>query len=330
MSKFGICFALALILAGSALAQDLRACSDTLDLRSYIAALDQASQAVTASSDDPQALAQLQQLPLEWVVQQDGVNYHVSTDWLHKGAEGIQKNPKDAEAIRKRVTERLAILRKAAEQTSNTAAFDTAMAHFRLNEILSRREFRAVHGETWIERLRDKVLAAIERLLEKLFGHATHLPESGRLLTWIFIGAIFVLLAIVAIGWLQRRSNELHLDLAGAAPPQRKWREWLAEALAAAKRGDYRNAIRCAYWAAVFRQEEAARSEPDRALTPREYLKKLAPDDLRRPALAELTRTFERTWYGYQPASEPEFAQAREQLEKLGCALNSNAATSAC
>ena len=329
MSKFGSCFALAVVLVCGAYAQESRAPSVTLDHHSYIAALDQASQALAASSEDPQASAQLQQLPPEWQVQQDGVRYRISTEWLRKGAEEIQNHPKDAEATRKRLTERLALLRKAADQSTDTAALDNGTAHSRLNEILARREFRAVHGDTWFDRLRDKVLAALGRLFDKLFGHATHLPETGRLLTWIFIVAIFVLLAIVTIGWLRRRSDEIHLDLAGAMPPQRKWREWLAEALAAAKRGDYRNAIRCAYWAGVLRLEDAARWQPDRTLTPREYLKKLAPEDLRRPALAELTRSFERTWYGYQPAGEPDFAQAREQLEKLGCALTSSAATSA-
>jgi hypothetical protein len=328
MSKFGCCFALAVILVCGAGAQKPSAPGTALDLHSYIAVLDQASQSVSASSTDPQALAELQQLPEEWQVQQGGVTYRISTEWLRKGAEEIQSHPKDADVARRRLVERLILLRKSAEQTTDSAALDTVTAHSRLNEILARREFRAVHGETWFDRLRDKVLAALGRLLEKIFGHASHLPETGRLLTWIFIAAIFVLLAIVTIGWLRRRSTEIHLDLAGAMLPQRKWREWLAEALAAAKRGDYRNAIRCAYWAGVLRLEDAARWQPDRTLTPREYLKKLGPDDLRRPALAELTRSFERTWYGYQPASEPEFAQAREQLEKLGCALTSSAATS--
>lgn len=322
-------FALVALLAYGAPPQDLKSRGATLNLRSYIAELDQATQSLDASSDDPQALDQLQQLPDEWLVQQDGVSYRISTDWLRKGADEIRSHPKDADATRKRLAQRLALLRTSAEQASGNAAPDATTAHSRLDEILARREFRAVHGETWFDRLRDKVLAALGRLLEKLLPRSNHLPETGRLLTWIFIGAVFVLLAIVAIGWLQRRSAEPRLDLAGAMPPQRKWREWLAEALAAAKRGDYRNAIRCAYWAGILRLEDAARWQPDRTLTSREYLKKLAPDDLRRPALAELTRNFERTWYGYQSAGELEFAQAREQLEELGCALTSSAATGA-
>src|SRR5690242_8674101 len=179
MSKLGSCFALAVILAWSACAQENRAASDALDIHSYIAALDQASQALTASSNDAQALAQLQRLPPEWQVQQDGVSYRVSTAWLRKGAEEIQNHPKDADATRKRMAERLSMLRKAAEQTTDTAALDAAAAHSRLNEILARREFRAVHGDTWFDRLRDKVLAALGRLLEKLFGNARHLPETG-------------------------------------------------------------------------------------------------------------------------------------------------------
>jgi hypothetical protein len=41
----------------------------------------------------------------------------------------------------------------------------------------------------------------------------------------------------------------------------------------------------------------------------------------RRQALAEMTTRLERTWYGYQLATETDFRDSLAQLEKLGCRL---------
>jgi hypothetical protein len=71
------------------------------------------------------------------------------------------------------------------------------------------------------------------------------------------------------------------------------------------------------YWAAISRLESRGLWPVDRARTPREYLDLIAATDPRRDDLTSLTRGFERIWYGYRFAAEPEYRTARLLLDKL-------------
>jgi hypothetical protein len=94
---------------------------------------------------------------------------------------------------------------------------------------------------------------------------------------------------------------------------------WLSEANAAAARGDWREAVRLAYWCAVSFLEDQGAWRPDRARTPREYLRLLPASSDHRPGLTELTRTFELVWYGAEEADSRRFAEALAHLERMGC-----------
>jgi hypothetical protein len=97
----------------------------------------------------------------------------------------------------------------------------------------------------------------------------------------------------------------------------------------AAGRGDYRMAVHCAYWAGIARLQDLGALAPDRAKTPREYLRALekskwiVPESVatRQQALALLTSRLEKIWYGYQIATEADFRDSLAQLETLGCHL---------
>ncbi|HEY1860025.1 MAG TPA: DUF4129 domain-containing protein, partial [Gemmataceae bacterium] len=104
-------------------------------------------------------------------------------------------------------------------------------------------------------------------------------------------------------------------------------REWASDALAAAERGDYREAVHCAYWAAVVRLETLGLLKRDRARTPRESLRNLDPHPTEQRLLREFTRHFELIWYGYRPASAQDWSEARAHLEKMGCLTPSTPAT---
>jgi hypothetical protein len=105
--------------------------------------------------------------------------------------------------------------------------------------------------------------------------------------------------------------------------PVRPWSEWLAEARAAAARGDTRAAIRAVYWCAIaFLETQGAwRADPSR--TPREYVRLLAGGpqsaSAHTPALRGLTRMLEQIWYGTSPADATRYAEALDHLKSLGC-----------
>jgi hypothetical protein len=94
--------------------------------------------------------------------------------------------------------------------------------------------------------------------------------------------------------------------------------QWLNEAREAASRGEYRVAVRLAYWGAISGLERSGVWKPDRARTPREYLK-LARGSRYEPTLHPLTRDFERVWYAKQPATEADFLACIARVEELGC-----------
>jgi hypothetical protein len=108
--------------------------------------------------------------------------------------------------------------------------------------------------------------------------------------------------------------------MAQPAPVSAKeWSAWLAEARAEAEAGNWANAIHLAYWAGISLLEAQGAWRPDKARTPREYLRLLAATDEHHPTLTALTHGFEIVWYGGHPANQDAFAETMTHLEKLGC-----------
>ena len=109
--------------------------------------------------------------------------------------------------------------------------------------------------------------------------------------------------------------------------PGEESRLWAKDALAAAERGDYREAVHCAYWASIVHLEGLGLLKRDRARTPRESLRLLEPHPKEQEVLADFTRHFELIWYGYRPASQQDWSGARAHLESIGCLSSSTLAT---
>jgi hypothetical protein len=131
-------------------------------------------------------------------------------------------------------------------------------------------------------------------------------------------------LAVAALAFIAYRSlwssrgfdAVIPMDLPVSA---KEWAIWLAEARAAAANREWRDAIHLAYWAGISFLERQGMWKPDRARTPREYLRLLSSSSEHRETLTALTRIFELAWYANRGASERTFSQTLEELEKLGC-----------
>jgi len=206
-----------------------------------------------------------------------------------------------------------------AANSSETGA-DLPSTHRKLDEILARREFRRVQGPT----AKDTLLARIYRWLSRLLGKLNIRPGGQfdwlRLLIYILIGAAVILLAVWTMRRLGRPQEELApREIIPFAPSARGWRTWLAEARALAQQQDWRNAIHLAYWAGISYLEEHGAWKPNRARTPREYLRLIGSRATQYSVLAALTRKLEVVWYGYGRAVEADFLETLGQLEKLGC-----------
>lgn len=278
----------------------------------------------------PEALrAYRQSLPAAWSVDAGGRHYDVPAGLLASRLNKAEKQPELRELQISQASDYLDALAAEAEALSGRSPASADSARSKLNTILARSEYAQVRQESWWDKIRariDEILSdALDRILRRVGGQTSF----GYTLLWIALFATVALIAYWIVQRWSRRARSEEMDLQAAAAPARSWQEWVFAAREAAARGDYRMAIHCAYWAGIARLQDLGALAPDRAKTPREYLRALAKSKLllpetlapRQVALSTLTSRLEKTWYGYHTATEADFRDSLTQLEALGCHL---------
>ena len=177
-----------------------------------------------------------------------------------------------------------------------------------------------------MEILRARITRWIAEKIYRLLSRLHLGAAAGNAIAWGVVGLAF----LVFCYWVwQSLSGVTRVPLAPSVDPLDSIdsRMWAKDALAAAERGDYREAVHCAYWAAVVHLESLGVLKSDRARTPRESLRLLDPHPTQQSLLRDFTHRFELIWYGYRPASANDWSEARSHLEKMGCLTPSTAAT---
>jgi hypothetical protein len=309
-------YILAFILIASAVCRADAAAGNALTTAEYRAELDRLLSATeqldSSGSPTPQPL---HDLPETWRVSSDQREFEISTEGLKRDIRRYEseKNATTAGAIRVRIQ----TLRRDLDGFEKPAN-DASAKRTELNAILSRPEFRDVQGPTWFDRFKQRMLGYIFYFLENLV-RSSAIPTIGRFFVYGLIG-----LAVLALGYFAYRTIWRGNEFEGVVPKDlpvsaKEWAIWLAEARAAAARGDWRDAIHLAYWAGISFLERQGMWKPDRARTPREYLRLLSSASEHRETLTALTRIFELAWYAKRDASEKTFSQTLAELEKLGC-----------
>jgi hypothetical protein len=259
--------------------------------------------------------APLHDLPQSWRVATDQQEFEVSTEGLQRDVRRYEKdrNVANASAIRTR----LQSLRSDLDGFEKPPA-DVSASRTELNSILSRREFQDVQGPSWLDRLKHRLLDYLLHFLERVI-RSTAIPTISKFFVYGLMGLAVAALAFIAYRSLWSRDSfetVIPKDLPVSA---KEWAIWLSEARAAAAKGEWRDAIHLAYWAGISFLERQGKWKPDRARTPREYLRLLSSASEHRETLMSLTRIFELAWYANRGASERTFSQTLEELEKLGC-----------
>ncbi|MGA8101657.1 MAG: DUF4129 domain-containing protein [Candidatus Acidiferrales bacterium] len=303
-----------------------------LSLPQYVSELDRWTHAIENAPEDAAALKALRKtVPPEWNVNVDGSPVRVPANWLTRALYDIEANGDHRNARIKEIQAHLATLRESAASLTlappGPAAADDARK--KLNAILSRKEFAGAQGPSPIDRLIDKVKRWLDRMLSKIFRKVHISGHATDYFAWAAIVVAFLALSWWTVRYLRERSRQQTLDLRGAAKPPAGSREWAREAVAAAQRGGYRDAIHCAYWAGIARLEESGALPPDRARTPRESLRVLDAKLTQREPLANLTQRLEWTWYGDHAATAADWDEVVSQLERIGGLLRSTHAIAA-
>lgn len=268
-----------------------------------------------AESNPDSAGGALNELRGGWKVQGDGREFAVPTDELFDKFERLQKHPDSN--VRDALLERLAAMKADAQAFQQTPQ-DSSGARTTLTQILARSEFHQVHGPTWFDRLKTRILSWIVHLLTIAFGSSSA-PTVGRILVWGLVAVAVIALASFIYREMKRNAR-LETIMPEVLPVSAKqWRIWWEEAQAAAGKGMWRDAVHLAYWGGISFLEESGMWRPDQARTPREYLRLLPAESQHRAALGTLTRQLEVTWYGNEPAGADMFADTLTHLEELGC-----------
>lgn len=254
-------------------------------------------------------------IPPSWRIRTGTGSFDVSNGALIRDLRALAAKPDPP--MHARVREELLALRQGAADFAKPP-IDRAEARQRLARILDDSEFQGIHGPTWRDRLRQQILQIVQSLLEKLAGSSA-IPTLSDILVYLLVAVAVIVLALWAYRSLTRDARTQSIVPEHVAVSARAWQIWLADAQKAAARGDWREAIHLAYWCGVSFLEARGAWAPDRARTPREYLRLLAASSEHRPALTALTRNFELVWYGTDRADASRFDEAIANLEMLGC-----------
>jgi hypothetical protein len=257
----------------------------------------------------------LRDLPQSWHVRSDQREFEVSTEGLKRDVRRYDKENSAANATAIHIL--LENLRADLDGFERPPA-NASSRRSALNSILSRPEFHDVRGPTWLDRLKERLLAFFLHLLGRIF-RSSAIPVISKYFIYALMG-----LAILALGYIAYRNFWLGNTVDSVIPKDlpvsaKEWALWMAEARAAAAKHEWRDAIHLAYWAGISFLERQGHWKPDRARTPREYLRLLSSASEHRDTLTGLTRIFELAWYAKRGANEKTFSQTLEALEKLGC-----------
>jgi hypothetical protein len=268
-------------------------------------------------------------LPEVWTVDSDGHNYDVPTDLLVSRLVKAERQPEIRRQQLDQAQDYLNALAAETASLSGQPATNTDSARAKLDAILARSGFGHTREQTWWEKVNARINEILFNALNRIFRRVGGQKSLGYALLWTGVCAAAILIAYWIFRRWSRAARGEEMALQAAAAPSRSWQEWVFAAREAADRADYRLAIQCTYWAGIARLQEIGSLAPDRAKTPREYLRALTKAKLilpetiatRHEALSVLTLRLEKIWYGYHIATEADFRDSLTQLETLGCPL---------
>jgi hypothetical protein len=285
-----------------------------LSIGEYVARLDRLSAAVSGGADaQPRSVPVGQDLSGVLRIQGDARIFDVATDSIQRELRAWQFQHEVA--AQQRLLNDLRFRRSEAERFEHPAV-ERLSEQAMLRQVLSAREFAQLHGPGWSDRLGQRVL---QWLVSLFSSRPSSIATVGSVIVYGLLALALVVVALASYRFIQRTSRIEIAPSNGAVAQSRDWQRWLADAQAMAGQDRWREAIHFAYWCAVAFLEARGAWRPDRARTPREYLRLLSSSTAERESLGALTRDFEQIWYGYATADQAAFEQAISRLRQLGC-----------
>ncbi|HEX5731227.1 MAG TPA: DUF4129 domain-containing protein [Blastocatellia bacterium] len=260
-------------------------------------------------------------LPISEQVEVGGQSTTVDNGWLHILVETSRhaSNPEEREKKLSEASGRLRALREHLEhfQAQPQTADSAANVREKIREIRSRAEFMT-KGEDPITKFIKKVRTEVLRFLEKIWNAVTSVLFGGNSGTsWVFrvlVMAGVVAAVVLAIRTIKRKrrapkKREKKRTVLGEEIEAGTSSSDLAEAaLAAAKAGDFRGAVRKLYISLLYELSERNLIELEPNTTNHEYLAKVSRFQPLVAPMRYLTDRFDYFWYGMFPSSAEDFS----------------------
>lgn len=244
-------------------------------------------------------------------------SFDVHYDWFSRALDSAKALPDaDRAKLMRSASAHLDSDLADANKAASPAAFD--LARNQADAILAQREFQTSREVSLSQKLLTAVYEWVDRLLSHVSAFGARSPLLGPLIEWGLISAALALFLAWEFRNISRQRQRLLIE-ADRQIEQADERvlNWLREAEDRAAHGEFRDAIHCLYWASIAMLEGRRLWQPDRARTPREYLRLLDPDSSLAPILRRQTLSFETIWYGIRPALQPDYEQALDLHRQL-------------
>ncbi len=258
-------------------------------------------------------------IPGVWRVLDGDERVDVTARWLIAALMAAPAKPDAWPDTRAALVLRLTPMRDEMAAMVTPTALGRARSRSAIEPILARSEFQQSAASRWREQLQERIGKWFEDLWARFGGGRGTARGTALVFAWAA-----ALAALIGLGfWLARtiadRPRGAALSLGAVAVARPRARELALRALAAARLGQTRDAVRCAYGAALVRLEEQGVWRVDDARTPREYLPMLPATDSRYSVMLDLTRRFEQLWYGNRAVADDDARRLTDHLEALGC-----------
>lgn len=267
-------------------------------------------------------------LPRTEPIEREGKALTVENTWLYVALDAYmaEANPPSKIAKLNEIEGRLRALAEQLVRAEETPGENkaSAAARAKLNSILNRSDYKEKEDSAvgaFFKKVRraianflSDVWAALRRLLVKIFSVGAEGSWVTKVLVFLVLGAIAfgigrALMQIQPRRKRARKRTVLGEEIAAGMTP----RDLAEAAMAAARAGDFRLAVRKLYVSLLYEMANRELLELEDSLTNHEYLARAARYTAIIPPMRFLTDSFDLHWYGMLPTSPETFAACLAQ-----------------
>ena len=278
-------------------------------------------------------------LPRSEQIEFEGRLVSVDNTWLYVLLDSYtaEKDPQQRIARLNEAAGRLRALDDHLRRAEAAASGGLSDSRDKIGEILSRPAYQpeqetqigAFIKKVWrkIREVRDEILLALTRLLERLFGAGAGSGWISKVVLVLVLGTALIVAVVLArrLRRPQPKRKKTRLVLGEEIAADGTSGDLAEAGLAAARAGDFRTAVRKLYVSLLYELGERNLIELEDSATNHEYLRKASRFTALAGPMRYLTDRFDYVWYGMFPSSEDDFAaylaryeEAMERARTLG------------